>query len=78
VFHRLYNDVAGVYMTSEQKASLAALRKKHMPVTYLDGTTVDSSSQNKCCLYAARVPESFSTLRSYTGDAFTDLFFKRF
>jgi hypothetical protein len=77
-FHRLYNNVGGSYMTSAQKASLAALRKKYMTVTYPDGATVDYSTQNTYYLYAAEVPASSSTLSSYTSDAFTDLFFKRF
>jgi hypothetical protein len=77
-FHRLYNNVGGSYITSAQKASLAALRKKYMTVTYPDGATVDYSTQNTYYLYAAEVPASSSTLSSYTSDAFTDLFFKRF
>jgi hypothetical protein len=77
-FHRLYNNVGGSFMTSAQKAALAALRKKYMTVTYPDGATVDYSSLNKYYLYAAEVPESSSLLSSYTSDAFTDLFFKRF
>jgi hypothetical protein len=77
-FHRLYNNVGGSYMTSAQKASLSALRKKYMTVTYPDGATVDYSTQNTYYLYAAEVPASSSTLGSYTSDAFTDLFFKRF
>ena len=77
-FNRLYNNVGGSYMTSAQRASLAALRRKYMTVTYPDGTMVDYSSQNTYYLYAAEVPASSSTLSSYTSDAFTDLFFKRF
>jgi len=77
-FHRLYNNVGGSYISSAQRASLAALRKKYMTVTYPDGTTVDYSSQNKHYLYAAEVPGWSSLLGSYTSDAFTDLFFKRF
>jgi hypothetical protein len=77
-FHRLYNNIGGSYITSAQKSALAALRKKYMTVTYPDGTTVDYSSLNKYYLYAAEVPESSSLLVSYTGDAFTDPFFKRF
>jgi len=77
-FHRLYNNIGGSYITSAQKSALASLRKKCMTVTYPDGTTVDYSSQNKYYLYAAEVPESSSLLVSYTGDAFTDPFFKRY
>jgi hypothetical protein len=77
-FYRLYNNVGGSYITSAQKASLAALRKKYMTVTYPDGATVDYSTQNTYYLYAAEVPASSLTLSSYTSDAFTDLFFKRF
>jgi hypothetical protein len=77
-FHRLYNNVGGSYITSAQKASLAALRKKYMTVTYPDGATVDYSTQNTYYLYAAEVPASSSMLGSYTSDAFTDQFFKRF
>jgi hypothetical protein len=77
-FHRLYNNVGGSYITSAQKSALAALRKKYMTVTYPDGMTVDYSSQNTYYLYAAEVPASSSTLSSYTSDAFTDLFFRRF
>jgi hypothetical protein len=64
--------------SAAQKASLAALRKKYMTVTYPGGATVDYSAQNTYYLYAAEVPASSSTLSSYTSDAFTDLFFKRF
>jgi hypothetical protein len=49
-----------------------------MTVTYPDGSTVDYSSSNTYYLYAAEVSASSSTLSSYTSDAFTDLFFKRF
>ena len=74
----LYNNIGGSYITSAQKSALASLRKKYMTVTYPDGTTVDYSSQNTYYLYAAEVPESSSLLVSYTGDAFTDPFFKRY
>jgi hypothetical protein len=77
-FHRLYNNIGGSYITTAQRASLGALRKKYMTVTYPDNTTVDYSSLNKYYLYAAEVLESSSILTSYTSDAFTDLFFKRF
>ena len=77
-FHRLFNNIGGSYLSSAQKARLGALRKKYMTVTYPDGTTVDYSSMNTFYLYAAEVPESSSTLSSYTSDAFTDQFFKRF
>ena len=77
-FHRLYNNIGGSYITSAQKSALASLRKKYMTVTHPDGTTVDYSSQNTYYLYAAEVPESSSLLVSYTGDAFTDPFFKRY
>jgi hypothetical protein len=77
-FHRLYNNAGGSYVSSAQKAALAALRKKYMTVTYPDGSTVDYSSSNTYYLYAAEVSASSSTLSSYTSDAFTDLFFKRF
>jgi hypothetical protein len=77
-FHRLYNNIGGTYITSAQKSALAALRKKYMTVSYPDGTSVDYSSLNKYYLYAAEVSESSSILASYTGDAFTDPFFKRF
>jgi hypothetical protein len=54
------------------------LRKNYLTVTYSDGTTLDYSSLNKYYVYAAEVLESSSMLASYTSDAFTDQFFKRF
>jgi hypothetical protein len=77
-FHRVYNNVGGSYITTAQKAALAALRKKYMTVTYPDGATVDYSSLNKYYLYAAEVPSFSADLAFYTSDARTDQFFKRF
>jgi hypothetical protein len=77
-YHRLFSNIGGTYITSAQRSALAALRKKYMTVTYPDGTTADYSSLDKYYLYAAEVLESSSMLASYTSDAFTDQFFKRF
>ena len=77
-FRHLFNNVGGTYMTTAQKASLMALRKKYMTVTYADGTKIDYSTMNKYYLYATEITEPNSMLSSYTSDAFTDQFFKRF
>jgi hypothetical protein len=74
-FYRIHRNVGGSYLTDAQKAALSELRRKHMTVTYPDGSTVDYSSGSKAFLYAAEVPDTSADLVRYTSDAVTDAFF---
>ena len=76
-FTKVFRNVGGTYLTDAQKASLAAVRKKYMTVTYADGVTLDFSGTSKYFLYAAEVAPTSADFMTYTGATVTDPLFSR-